>query len=71
MAGSPSRQTPYLNPSLRTIKSDWIEAYKEALAENYQATLIKEYRLSGMRERDILWIKHRNMRRIFDEIDKK
>ena len=31
---------------------------------------IKEYKLSCIRERDILWMKHRNLRKLFDEIDK-
>ena len=31
---------------------------------------IKEYKLSCTRERDILWMKHRNLRKLFDEIDK-
>jgi hypothetical protein len=70
MAGSPSRQTPYINPLRSAIESDWIEGYKDALTEKYEATLIEEYRLSGRREREILWIKYRNMRRLFDEFEK-
>jgi hypothetical protein len=31
---------------------------------------IEEYKRACSRERDILWMKHRRLRRIFDEIEK-
>lgn len=55
MAGSPNQKKQFMSPSFCTIKFDFI----------------KEYKLSSNRGRDILWMKHRNLRKIFDEIERK
>jgi hypothetical protein len=31
---------------------------------------IKKYKVLSNREREIMWMKHRNLRKVFDEIEK-
>jgi len=70
MAGSLSQKTPYMNQLLFAIKADLIAECEAALIEEYEANGAEEYKRSCKRERDILWMKHRNLRILFDEIEK-
>jgi hypothetical protein len=70
MPGSPGQNTPYMNQLLYGIKADVIAECEAALIEEYEAHGVEEYKRADKRERDILWMKHRNLRIIFDQIEK-
>ncbi|MFA5905190.1 MAG: hypothetical protein WC836_14750 [Desulfobacula sp.] len=44
------------------------KTYPAGCAQN--ADLVAEYRRSDRRERDIMWMKYRELRQCFDEIEK-
>jgi hypothetical protein len=70
MAGSLSQHTPYMNELLFSLKTDLITECEAAVIEEYEANRVEEYKRSGKQERDILWMKHRTLRKLFDEIEK-
>ena len=37
---------------------------------NMRLGFIKKYNVLSSREREIMWMKHRNLRKVFDEIEK-
>jgi hypothetical protein len=70
MAGSPSQNTPYMNQLFYGIKEDLTAECEAALIEKYEANGVEAYKRAGKRERDILWMKHRTLRKLFDQIEK-
>jgi hypothetical protein len=44
--------------------------YTDLIPCSMRLNFIKKYKILSNREREIMWMKHRNLRKVFDEIEK-
>jgi hypothetical protein len=59
-----------MNHLLCNLKAIWIEADDADLKEEYEASVVEKYLQSGKAIREQLWMQHRNLRVVFDRIEK-
>lgn len=70
MAKTLSYKPAYANRFFWGIKEDLVAECAAAMIEEYEARMVEEYRRSGRRRRDSLWMEHRHLRNLFGHIER-